>query len=232
MLGNEDRLHSKRLRHSAGVLRSGTAEGKQRVIGGIVALADRNAANGVRHVLDGKAEQRMKQFRFRQTAVSLRMKFAQAASCGVEIERDRGFRRVKAAEEEVHVRDRQRPTFAIAGGAGIGSRAFRTDGEAVVRHLTNGTTTCGDGLDGHARCEQLHAGDLLGEAIARMGVDAGDIRAGASHVEGDDLRDVQPTCCIRRADGAAGRTAEQHVLRTDVFSGLQAAGTGHDQHVR
>ncbi len=65
-----------------------------------------------------------------------------------------------------------------------------------------------------------------------MAVDAGDIRAGAAHVEGDDLRDAETPRRIGRADGAAGRTAEEHVLRANVFGRLQTAGAGHDLHVR
>jgi len=108
--------------------------------------------------------------------------------------------------------------------------AFWADGEAVMRPAANRAATGGDGFDVHGRREELHAGDILREAIAGTTGDAGHVGAGAAHVERDDLIKAEASREIGRADGSTGRSAEQHVLWADVVGGFEASGARHDLH--
>ena len=88
MLRHEDRADAEALRDGTGMLRASASKSQQRVIGGIVAFADADAADGIGHVLDGKAQQGVEEFFFALSAV---VKLAKALSRGIHIERNGRF---------------------------------------------------------------------------------------------------------------------------------------------
>ena len=144
-----------------------------------------------------------------------------------EVERDGRTRRIETTEQQIDIRDRERSTFAIARRAWTRSRAVRSDHEPRWRPRADGPATGCDGLNRHARCEQVHAFNVLRELVAWSSVDARHVRARAAHIEGDDALVPEAPRRIRRADGTTSGSAEQHVLGFDGICGLETTSTRH-----
>ena len=229
---HHDVADAQALRDGAGMLASGAAEGDQRVIHRIVAAAQRDRPDGVRHPLVGDVKKaREHRLRRRRLRGLLRQRLLEIGRrAGRRLLRDRNAEApgIEAPEEEVDVRQGQRPAGAVAGGPRAGAGAARSHPQAAAVEPAQRTAARGDALDGERRRDQVRVAHPVLEGVVVIAVEAGDVGARASHVEGDEFRETGPPAGERRADHAARGTAQEHVLRPDGFDRDQAAGAGHD----
>ena len=135
---DENRLHPQRVGDGAGVLPARAAEAVQRVARDVIAALDRDLLDGVRHVLDGDAQEALGDLlaahprlaggggdRLRHLVELFRDDLRVERLVGVRPEDGREMLRLQLAEHDVGVGHGQRPAAAIAGGAGIGPGAVR-----------------------------------------------------------------------------------------------------------
>src|SRR6266571_2228953 len=78
------------------------------------------------------------------------------------------------------------PARSVAGGAGAGAGAARTDPQTAAVRPADGAPAGGDGLDRQRRCGDARPADPVLEQVLVVAVEAGDVGARAAHVEGDE----------------------------------------------
>src|SRR5689334_3064066 len=133
---DEDRLHAKRIGNETGVLPTGAAETVETVAARIIALGDRDLADGVGHVLDGDADEAVRDF-FRRLADGARefgeriahLYFVESSVAAVA-EQLREIPSVELSHHDVGVGDSQRAAAAIAQRARIGAGGIGSDAKA------------------------------------------------------------------------------------------------------
>src|SRR5262249_19628479 len=134
--------------------------------------------------------------------------------------------RVEEATEEEGVREGRLPAAPpVAGRARIGPGALRPDLEdaGVVEPCDRSAP----GADrGHAD-RRHHDGEVADDLVRRVGrlavADERDVRAGAAHVQGDEVAVAGLTADVAGADDARGRAREERLYRGVT----RVAGRGH-----
>ncbi len=130
---------------------------------------------------------------------------------------------IKSPQQQIHIRDGQGASFAIAGGAGIRSRTLWAHRQSLRSEMADGSAASGDGLYGNAGAQQGDAAHSLAKAVSHRTVQSRHIGAGATHVEGDDAGVAQPLGSMQCPKCASGGAAQQQVLWLNGGGGLQAA---------
>ena len=218
--------------------RRGAAEGDQGAAGDVGAALDRVHAGGVRHVLvhdlgdtvggaDRVEAQRLADPRRQHLGRLL----------GVELDGAAGeVHGIDLAERDVAVGDcRFRATAAVAGGAGLGTGAARSDLDARQRVDRGDRAAAGadlhhlDHRDAHRQAAALQeaggAVDLEGARLERLAVvDQADLGGGAAHVEGEDGILGALGGDMRGEDRAAGRAGFDEAHR-ELHGGREAGET-------
>ncbi|GKT94385.1 LOW QUALITY PROTEIN: uncharacterised protein [Colletotrichum tofieldiae] len=143
--------------------------------------------------------------------------------------RERG--RDEAAEEEVRVRHRQGPAFAVARGTRVRAGALGADGEEAVAREEDRAAARGDRGDVEHRDGDGAPGDGGLREVVVLAVVAGHVGAGAAHVEADDGGAVLGVVA-RPGDAhdAAGGAAEEGLVATELGGGLETAVGAHEVH--
>ena len=142
--------------------------------------------------------------------------------------------RLDLAQHHVGVRHRQRAATAVAGRAGVGTRALRTHAKARTVKRQQRAATGRHGVDAHHGRAHAHAGHLgLELALEFAGVVA-HVGGGAAHVKANDLLNAGNGRGPRHAHNATGRAAQNRVLALEgVGIGQAAAGLHEEQlHAR
>ena len=187
----------------AGMLSARAAEGDERVVSRIDAVAHAERLDGKRHARVGDVEECLQQrvARRRPRAGELASEFLEGAFGRRSVQAHRADPDRHAAREQIDIGDGQRPAAAVARRAWIGARAFGSDSKRTVAHAADGASTCRDAVDRHARRCDRHAIDARFAAqrhlVARG---ARHIGACAAHVETHGAAD--PVAPRHGADGA------------------------------
>ena len=222
---HEHRLHPQRVGHCAGVLPPGAAETLQRVAGDVIAALDGDFLDRVRHVLDRDAEEPFGEVfgrplglaRLRRDLFPHRREFL-ADDIGVErliavrAENRREMRRLQLAKHDVAVRHRQRPAAPVAGRAGIGAGAVRTDLKATVLEEEDRPAARRDRVNVHHRRAHPDARDLGLERPLIGARIMANVGGGAAHVEADQLVIAGQFAGLHHADHAPSRAGQNRVL--------------------
>ncbi len=154
--------------------------------------------------------------------------FVKPSRCGVVIEREWEVSGDEAAEEEVAVGDGERAAATVAGRAGVGAGAVGSDDELDTVEAADGAAAGSDRFDGQHGGDDADAGFFGFELILVAAVVAGDVGAGAAHVEADGLGEAGGLGDFRKTDDAAGGTGEEGVFAGEGGGGGEAAGGGHE----
>ena len=211
----------------AGVLATGTAEGDERVVAGIVAFADGDFANRVGHPFVGDVEKTGEQILLRRRFGNRLTNLFKRGLGGVDVDRDAELGGIEPAEQQVNVGDRQRATRAVAGRAGIRARALRADKQLVAVEAADRAATGGDRLDGEHRRDHPGAADAMLVFVIEVTVEPADVGARAAHVEPDDALEAGLASGHRGTDDTTGRAAEQAVLGPVIGAGDESTRAGH-----
>ncbi|GJD02273.1 uncharacterized protein ColKHC_11098 [Colletotrichum higginsianum] len=225
----------------AGVLAAGAAEGDEVVVLGREAAGLGGVADGAGHGLVGDVEEAegdvVRRQGPRRLGVEVRREAGELARddggveglVGVRTEDGREGRRDEAAEEEVRVCHGQGPAFPVTGRARMRAGALRANGEEAVAGEKDGAAAGSYGGDVEHGHGDGAAGDGgLGEVVVAAVV-AGDVGAGAAHVESDDGRAVLGVVAgPRDADDAARGPAEQGLVAAEAGGRLEAAVGAHE----
>ena len=207
------------------------AEGEQGVVGGVVAPAQRDGADRVGHPLVGDLQEALEQG-VRVGLLSgldpeaLADRFEGLAGGG-GVDGDGEARRVETAQQEVDVGDGERAAGPVAGGPGVGARAPGADVQRPGGESTDRPSTGCHALDSQGRREQVGVAHRVLELVLVVPVEAGDVGAGASHVEGEDPGEARAP---RRRGGAhhtPRRPAQQAVLGAVAVGAEEPPGAGH-----
>ena len=233
---DEHARHAERVGDQARVLARRAAEAAERVLGDVVAALHRDLLDRVRHVLDGDAEEPVRDFLRRARATPVvaahfvgERRELRAHDVGVErlvaarAEHARKEVGLDLADHHVAVGDRQRAAAAVAAGPGIRARGLRADAEARAVERADRAAAGGDGVDAHHRRAQAHAGDL---GVERALVFAGavrDVGRRAAHVEADDAVEAREPRHLDRADDAARGAGQDRVLALEQVRVGEAA---------
>ena len=209
------------LRDIGRVQRPGAAERQQREGARIVAALDRHRADRTHHVGDHDAEHAVRGALDRE-AESLgerRDRLAREVFIERHVAAEQAARR-EPPEHEVRVGDSGLlATTAVAGRARLRARALRADlHQPVAVEPGDRAAACADRVDverGEAR--RIALDPFVEGRAGRVVADQRDVRAGAAHVERDDVRDAGEPRHVDRADRAGGgagqRGADRHVPR-------------------
>ena len=211
----------------AGVLATGTAEGDERVVAGIVAFADGDFANRVGHPFVGDVEKTGEQILLRRRLGNRLADLVECGLGGVDVDRDAELGGIEPAEQQVDVGDRQRAARAVAGRAGIRARALRADKQLVAVEAADRAATGGDRLDGEHRRDHPGAADAMLVFVIEVAVEPADVGARAAHVEPDDALEAGLASGHRGTDDTTGRAAEQAVLGPVIGAGDESTRAGH-----
>ena len=234
-----DGLHAEGVRDETGMLAARTAEAGERIGGDIVAAFDRDFLDGIRHVLDGNAEEALCDL-FRGAAADLCRQSGKACAHNIGVERrillrpkDMGKKiGLQLPEHDVGVRYGERPAAAVAGRTGIGPGRGRADLKAAVFIMENRAATRRDGVNAHHGHAHAHARDFGFEAALIFAIEMRYVRRGAAHVEADHLREARFGSRHRSADNAACRAGEDCVLALEERGIGEAPGGLHEEEPR
>ena len=118
---------------------------------------------------------------------------------------------VGAAEQQVHIGDRQGAAGAVARGTGRGARRLGPDFEVPVDDPADRPASRGHGVQIDRRT--AHLGVAHDRLVAKIeGLRGpGDIGAGATHVEADDRLAGERSRRLHRAENARRRSAQERL---------------------
>ena len=214
--GNDHARHAKASGQPCPVNRTGAPEGDAGERSRILAPSDRHHADGPFHVerhelmdapggVDHAHAERLRHVRLDGRGGRGHVETARSAQeeAGVEI-----------AEDEIGVGHRGLASpQAVAGGPGVGARAFRP-------HAQDATLDAGPAPPARPDLHEIHAGDLHGETAALPHADHVDLElvsadryapfdqaglgGGAAHVEGDEVLVAGEAADVRGEDGPRG----------------------------
>ena len=218
---DQDLPDAERVRDAAGVLGRGPAVAQEREVGRIVAFAHRHVTDRARHGFDRDVEEtrgdpldsgtRRSRHRRRERLEALPHDVRVERLVPARAEDRREVFRPDAAEQHLHVRDRERAAIPVARGAGPGARRLRADEEPPAVVGEHGSAAGRDGVDIHHRRLQPHARDARLEALGQRAVVERDVRRSPAHVEGDQPAPILGLRDSRGRDEAAGGAREHRI---------------------
>ncbi len=230
-------LHAERIGDRAGMLSARPAEAVERVAGDVIAAADGNLLDGVRHVLDRDAQEAVGDF-LRAAAGGPGKRSELLAHDGVveplvaRGSEDRGEEfRSQLADHHIGVGHRKRSAAPVAGRSRICPGAVGSGLEASVLEMQDRAAARGHGMDAHHRRAHPHARDFRLEGALQFAVVMANIGGGAAHVEADDLVEAGDARRLHRADDAARGTGEDCVLALEKIGRRQSAGRHHEHEL-
>ena len=218
--------------HRTGVLGSRTAKRHQNVLAGVIALGDRNGADGPRHVGVGHAQQPVGQLvRLVMPAGGLSDLLAQFGQTGVDGRTIQGEGKPLGQDlalVEVQIGHGQGTAASVAGRAGIGACALGSHDQLDAVEAADRPAAGGHGLDGHHRRHHAYA-RLLGLILELVAaVVAGYVGAGSAHVEADCPIEARISGHVRKAHHSARRAREDAVLAHELIGIDQPPGRRED----
>ena len=229
---DQDRFDSEPVGNVTGVERAGSPEREQRILGRICSVADRDGPDRIGHLLDCDFEETFEKGGIELLARNSRL-LLQGDRCGAcrfhvfHRQGDAEVLRIDPTEKKVHIGDGERTTTPIAGRPGIGAGGLGADMEAPVLPLADGSASRCDRFDLQGGGEQSSVSHDLLEAVLEATIVAGHVRAGATHVEGEDSGETELFGDGRGTGNATGRTGEERVLRVIAFDRFETTGRGH-----
>ena len=210
------------------MLGPGAAEGDQRVAGRIVPPAQRDRADRLGHALVGDFEEAGEDRLGAGIERSHpRAQIVESLPRRRRVQGDLEAVRVETAEDQVDVGQRQRAARAVAGGAGPGAGALRPHLELNAVEAADRAAAGGHALDGEGGRDEVGVPHLVLEEVFEVAIPAGDVGAGAAHVEGDHPREAGPPAGAGGADDPARGSGEEAVLGAEGLRPHQPAGAGH-----
>ncbi len=204
----------------------------------IVAALDRDALDRLGHIFDGHGNKavrhgtRIAANLARQILELLPHRFGIEVLIGLGSENLRKEARHDLADHQIGIGHGQRPAFAVAGRARIGTGRIGTDREAHSVVMQDRAAARRHRVDQHHRRAHPHAGNLGLETALIGAVVAADIGRCAAHVEADDAIEARHSRRTCRADHAAGGTRQQRILATQALGFSQAAAGLHQEQPR
>ena len=224
-------LHAERIGDQARVLPSGGTEAVERILGDVVAALHRDLLDGVRHVLNGDAEEAVSDL-FRAAAVTdLLCQFRERRAHRLLVERLitidaedlRKVRSAQLADHHVGIGDGERPAAAVAFGPWVCARRLRADAKASAVVEQDRAAAGSHRVDAHHRHAHAHAGHLGLERALVVAGKVRNVRRRAAHVEADHLLEPGQTRGLRHAHHAAGGTGQDRIAALEQLGRLQAA---------
>ena len=208
---DEDARHAERVGDEARMLPTRTAETVEHVAAAVITLRDRNALDGVRHVLDRDADETVRD-RFRCVAQFVR-ECRETVAHSLFVERFVGAGSEKMREEfaaqlahhHIRIGDGQRPAAAVAGWPRIGAGGIRAYSKARAVKMQDRAAAGCHCVDRHHRHAQAHACHFRFVDALERAVETRDIGGRAAHVEADDMIEARFARRLRHADYAASR---------------------------
>ena len=210
--------------HQAGVLARRAAEGNQRVVRDVVTALDGDLLDGFGHVRDRDGEKPFGDL-LRRSPLAGRGLDLNGKACeflrddgGIErlvaarAEDSRKKGRLKLAEHQIAICDRERTAAAIAGRPRDRARRLRSHTQPHAVETADRAAPRGDGVDREHRRAHPDArnhrlmGALEGAGIMR------DIGRRAAHVEADHPFETRPRRRFGHADHAARRARQHGIL--------------------
>ena len=223
---HDDRLHAQFRGDRAGVLAAGAAEADQGVVRRVVAARDGDAANRVGHPFVGDREEAPEEPL--SPAAEPRQRLGGAPLGSRDVDGQAEGRRIDPPQQQVDVGDRERSAGPVAGGAGARAGALGTHLELTVIDPADRAAAGGHRLDRQRRGHDDRVADAELEVVLEVAVVAGDVRAGAAHVEPDHALVAARAPRRGSADHAPGRARQQAVLGAVAREAREAAGARHD----
>ena len=245
---DHDPGHAERVRDEAGVLAARPAEAVEGVAGHVVAPANRDGLDRVRHVVHRDAQEPLRDLdRGRRRAARAcrarrdlgRERFEpglhRPAVEGLVLPRPEHPRKepgLELAEEYVAVGDAQGAAAPVAGGPRV--RPGRPGADPVARAVEGEDRAAArrHGVDHHHRGAHPHPGHHRLERPFVGPVVVGDVGGGAPHVEGDDALAAGPRRGLHRPDDASRRAGQDRVLALEPPGVGEPAVRLHEHEAR
>ena len=208
-LRHEDRPDPEGLRHVPGVERPRPPEGDEGEVAGVVAALHRDGADRAHHVGDDDPDDPVcgPLRAVAELARDIRERFRRPLPVQGHAPAEEPARR-QPPEQQVRVGDGRRGAApAVAGRTGIGPRALRPDLEEAVAVEPRDRAAPGPHrlhVDAGEPDWKTGHGALKGDVRLEV-PDQGDVRAGAPHVEGDEVAGAGAVPRVDRAHHPGGR---------------------------